>query len=269
VLVTGAGGALGEALARAFAAEDASLLLSDLDEAALRRLAATLEPDGEVAIRAADLLDDAELDALVEAVEGELGPVDVFVSNAGIETNDRFVALRGDEIDAQLGIHLRAPMLLTRALLPGMIRRGRGHVVIVSSLNGKLPFPRKAPYAAAKAGSIAFVHALRRDLRGEPVGVSVICPALVRGAGQAERAIESSGARPPRQAGTCTPEQCARAAVRAVKEGRAEVAVSERPTAPLAALQWGFPRIADYALELTGMPRFWRQVAARESERTA
>lgn len=265
VLLTGAGGALGEAFMDAFAAQGARLVLSDLDAGALEPRAARLRERGvQASVRAANLLEDDGIDGLLEAVEGDLGPVDVLVSNAGIETNARFDRLTREDIDAQLGIHLRAPMLLTHALVPGMIRRGRGHVVIVSSLNGKLPFPRKAAYSAAKAGSIAFVHSLRRDLRDEPVGVSVICPALVRGGGQAERAIEESGAEPPSRAGSCTPEQCAEAAVRAVTDGRPEIAVSERPTSPLAALQWGFPRIADHALELTGMPAFWRRIAARE-----
>lgn len=264
-LLTGAGGALGEAIAGSLASQAVNLILSDLDADALERQAERLRARGaRVSVQAANLLTDEGIDDLAAAVEGGLGPVDVLVSNAGIETNARFDRLTREDIDAQLGIHLRAPILLTHLLLPGMLARRRGHLVIVSSLNGKLPFPRKAAYTAAKAGSIAFVHSLRRDLRDEPVGVSVICPALVRGGGQAERAIEESGAEPPARAGSCTPEQCADAVVEAVTEGRPEIVVSERPTAPLAALQWGVPRIADRALELTGMPGFWRRVAARE-----
>jgi short-subunit dehydrogenase len=265
VLLTGAGGALGDALADALAAEGANLVLSDLDASDLEQRASRLRRGGvRVSVHAANLLRDDGIDGLMDAVGGELGPIDVLVSNAGIETNSRFDRLAGEDIDAQLGIHLRGPMMLTRALLPGMLDRGRGHVVIVSSLNGKLPFPRKAAYSAAKAGSIAFVHSLRRDLRDEPVGVSVVCPALVRGGGQAERAIEESGAKPPARAGSCTPRDCGAAVVKAITTGRPEIAVSSRPTSALAALQWSFPRVADHALELTGMPGFWRRIAARE-----
>ena len=265
VLLTGAGGALGDAFVDALAAEGANLILSDLDASALDERASRARGRGAtVEVVAADLLSDEGIDELVRAVEDAPGPVDVLVSNAGIETNARFDRLAREDLDAQLGIHLRGPVMLTHALLPGMLERGRGYVVIVSSLNGKLPFPRKAAYSAAKAGSIAFVHSLRRDLRDEPVGVSVVCPALVRGAGQAERAIEESGAKPPARAGSCTPEDCAAAVVEAITTGRPEIAVSSRPTALLSALQWGFPRAADRGLELTGMPAFWRRVAARE-----
>jgi short-subunit dehydrogenase len=268
--VTGAGGALGDAFVDALSMEGSNLILSDLDASALEERASRARGKGvSVDVRPADLLRDDGIEGLVDAVNQASSSVDVLVSNAGIETNSRFDRLAREDLDAQLGIHLRGPMMLTHALLPGMLERGRGHVVIVSSLNGKLPFPRKAAYSAAKAGSIAFVHALRRDLRDEPVGVSVVCPALVRGGGQAERAMEESGAKPPARAGSCTPEDCAAAVVKAITTGRPEIAVSSRPTAALSALQWGFPRAADRGLELTGMPGFWRRVAAREEKGAA
>ena len=268
VLLTGSSGALGEPLADMLAARGARLFLSDLDGEALKRQATRLRDGGaSVEVRAADLLDDCQLDSLIEEACRHLRHVDVLIVGAGVESNARFDRLERHEIEAQLGIHLRVPMLLAHALIPSMIARGRGHVVVVSSLNGKLPFPGKAPYAAAKAGSIAFVHALRRDLRDQPVDFTVVCPALVRGGGQAERAIEESGIEPPSRAGSCTPEECADATVEAIVQGKAEVAVSPKPTAPLAALQWSYPQLADRALELTGMPDFWRRVADKAEAR--
>lgn len=256
VLLTGAAGALGTATASVLAEAGARLALSDLPGEALEQAA---ERVGGVALPC-DVLDDEQLQALPDRVDG--GP-DVVISSAGIEFNARFHEVDASDLDRQLAIHLRAPMLLIRAALPGMLARGHGHVVVVSSLNGKIPFPRKVPYAAAKAGSIAMVHALRRDYRDEPVDFSVVMPALVTGGGQAARAMTQAGVDVPRLAPTATAEQCAQAIRDAIVHNRAEVAVSSTPNAPLAALQWAFPRAADRLLEATGMPDFWRRVGDR------
>jgi short-subunit dehydrogenase len=160
-------------------------------------------------------------------------------------------------------------MRLIHTAVPGMLERGRGHVVVVSSLNGKIPFPCKVPYSAAKAGSIAMVHALRREYHDRPIGFSVVMPALVTGGGQAARAMQSSGVTPPQRAHTATAEQCAEAIRDAILENRPEVAVSSRSTGLISALQWSLPTVADRLLERSGMPNFWRKVAAKRQEAEA
>jgi NAD(P)-dependent dehydrogenase (short-subunit alcohol dehydrogenase family) len=262
VLVTGAAGALGTATVRLFAEAGANLALSDRDSEALAR---TVEIASAFGVRVTaiecDVLDDDQLGALVSRAEAELGPLDVVISSAGIEFNACFEDVSFVELDRQLAIHLRSPMQLIHSALPGMLDRGRGHVVVVSSLNGKVPFPCKVPYSAAKAGSIAMVHALRREYHDRPVGFSVVMPALVTGDGQAARAMASSGIEPPKGAPTATAEQCAEAIRDAILENRPEVAVSSRSTKLIAALQWSLPGVADGLLERSGMPDFWRKVA--------
>jgi short-subunit dehydrogenase len=106
------------------------------------------------------------------------------------------------------------------------------------------------------------VHALRREYHDRPVGFSVVMPALVTGSGQAARAMQSTGVDPPSRAPTATAEQCAEAIHSAIVDNRAEVAVSSRPTAVIAALQWSMPALADRLLERSGMSEFWRRVSA-------
>lgn len=263
VLLTGAAGALGTATARLFAEAGANLALSDRDPEALARTAEIAAAFGvRVAAIECDVLDDDQLGGLVARAETELDPLDVVISCAGIEFNAFFEDVAFEELDRQLSIHLRSPMQLIHSAVPGMLERGRGHVVVVSSLNGKVPFPCKVPYSAAKAGSIAMVHALRREYHDRPVGFSVVMPALVTGGGQAARAMESSGVKSPKGAPVATAEQCAKAIRDAIVENRAEIAVSSRPTAVIAALQWSLPTVADRLLEKSGMPDFWRRVAA-------
>ncbi len=270
VLLTGAAGALGTATARLFAQAGAHLALSDRDAHPLRRTAEMASEFGaRVAALECDVLDDDQLGGLVSRAEAELGPLDVIVSSAGIEFNAYFDAVPFAELDRQLAIHLRSPMALIHSAIPGMLERGRGHVVVVSSLNGKVPFPCKVPYSAAKAGSIAMVHALRREYRDRGIGFSVVMPALVTGDGQAARAMASSGITPPNGAPVATAEQCAEAIRDAVLQNRPESAVSSRPTALIAALQWSLPTVADRLLERSGMPDFWRKVAATRQERPA
>jgi short-subunit dehydrogenase len=263
VLLTGAAGALGTATTRLFAQSGANLALIDRDKSALEKAAGAAAKHGvRVAALECDILDDDQVVAVVDRAQSELGPLDVVISSAGIEFNARFGSVPFEELDRQLAIHLRSPMHLIHATLPGMLERGRGHVVVVSSLNGKVPFPGKVPYAAAKAGSIAMVHALRREYHDRPVGFSVVMPALVTGGGQAARAMASSGVKPPSRAPTATAEQCAEAIRSAIVDNRAEVAVSSRSTALIAALQWSVPTVADRLLERSGMSEFWRRVSA-------
>jgi len=119
-------------------------------------------------------------------------------------------------------VNLRAPIQLTRALLPGMLERGRGHVVLVSSLAGKVGSPRSAVYSATKFGLRGFAAGLREDVEPRGIGVTVVFPGFVSDAGF----FAESGVRLPPWVGTRTPEQVAAAVVRGIERGRAEVDVA-------------------------------------------
>ena len=118
----------------------------------------------------------ALLDALIRRIEAEAGPIDVLVNNAGLENTSWFVHDPADVQRAVIRLNLEAPVLLTRAVLPGMLRRGRGSLVYVSSLAGSASFPGLSVYGATKAGLNNLAGALRQELKGADIGITLVQP---------------------------------------------------------------------------------------------
>lgn len=214
VLVTGATGGIGQAIARAFAARGAQLILSARRTEVLAPLAD--EVGGRVI--ACDLADRADVDRLISGA----GEVDVLVANAALPASGVFTELAQDQIDRMLEVNLRAPIALARALAPTMSARGSGHMVLISSLAGKVASPASAIYSATKFGLRGFAHGIREDLRPHGVGVSVVLPGFIRDAGM----FAEAGVELPRGVGTRTPKDVADAVLEAVAHNRAEVEVA-------------------------------------------
>jgi short-subunit dehydrogenase len=214
VLLTGASGGLGHAIARGLAARGARLVLTARRTEVLESLAA--EVGGRVL--ACDLADRAALERLVD----EAGAVDGFVANAGVPGSGVIDSFSVEEIDRALDVNLRAPMVLARLLSDGMAARGGGHIVFVNSLSGKSASVGTSIYAATKFGLRGFAQGLREDLRPRGIGVSTVFPGFIRDAGM----FHESGARLPSYVGTKRPEDVARAVVRAIERDRSEVDVA-------------------------------------------
>ncbi len=215
-LLTGATGGIGQAIARALHAEGARVLLSgrraDLLEDIRTRLGES------AACLPADLTEPGAAAELAERA----GSVDVLVANAALPASGRLDDFTPHEIDRALDVNLRAPIQLTRALLPRMLDRGRGHVVLVSSLSGKVASIGSSVYSATKFGLRGFAAGLREDLDGSGVGVTVVYPGFVSEAGM----FAEAGVRLPRWVGTVTPEQVAEAVVRGIERERVEIDVA-------------------------------------------
>jgi short-subunit dehydrogenase len=233
-LVTGAAGGIGGYIARALAAEGVNLVLSDLPEVSLDDLVSELRGGVTVESVPADLGDRDEAEGLIAAAEEALGPIDILVNNAGLEFAGPYLDRSRDEITALIEVNLIATMLLTRAALPGMLERGRGHVVNIASVAGKLPSRSLAAYAASKHGVIGFTHTLRAEYGGSPVGFSSICPGFVARAGMYGRI--SSGVEPPAPMRPVQPEQVAAAVVEAIRKDRAQTIVNGRGIWPVVLL---------------------------------
>lgn len=214
VLITGATGGIGRAIAQAFASRGAKLVVSGRRTDLLGGLA------GELGARpiACDLGERSELARLA----AEAGEIDVLVANAALPGTGELTELSQSQIDQMLEVNLRAPIALARALVPGMIERRRGHLVFISSLNGRVASPQSSIYAATKFGLRGFALGLRQDLRQHGVGVSVVAPGFIRDAGM----FADSEVKLPPGVGTRTPEQVAGAVVRAVERNRAEIDVA-------------------------------------------
>jgi short-subunit dehydrogenase len=216
-LLTGATGGLGQAIARALAQRGASLILTGRRTDVLDPLAREL---GARAL-AVDL---ADRDA-GERLAAEAGDVDILIANAGLQGMGTLDALSLADVDRVLDVNLRAPIVLARALLPGMLQRGRGQLVFISSLSGKAATSRSAMYNATKFGLRGFALALRGDLHGTGVGVSAIHPGFIRDAGM----FADAQVKLPPGIGTRSPEHVARAVVKAIEHDRAELDVASLP----------------------------------------
>ncbi len=216
VLLTGATGGLGRAIARALAERRATLVLSGRTPSALESLARALP--GEHRALAADLGEEGA----AERLASEAGPVDVLVANAAVPAGGRLERFTQDDLAQALRINLEAPVKMARALIPGMRERGSGHLVFISSLQGKVAFPHSSVYTATKFALRGFALALRDELRASGIGVSVVLPGFIREAGM----FAKSGAKAPAGLGTSSPGEVGQGVVTAIERDRAEVEVA-------------------------------------------
>lgn len=235
VLLTGAAGGLGRAIATALGERDAALVLSGRNREALEELASSLPGEGH-RILVADLGEPGVGEQLARSA----GEVDVFVANAGLPGSGEPIDFSPEEIRRIMRVNLEAPMLTAQALMPRMVERGEGHMVFVSSLSGKAAAPESSLYNAAKFGIRGFALGLRTDLRPKGVGVSVVSPGYVREAGMFARA----GIDPPPGRGTVSPEQVGAAVVRAIERDKVEVVVGGAPHRAIAHLSLVSPGLA-------------------------
>jgi NADP-dependent 3-hydroxy acid dehydrogenase YdfG len=214
VLVTGANGGIGQAIARALHSAGAQVVISGRRADALEALAS--EIDAQVVI--ADL---SRRDDVTRCMQ-EAGMLDILVANAALPATGSMLAYDSDQIDRALDVNLRAPIMMARHCLPGMVERRRGQIVFISSISAKVAAPGAAMYCASKFGLRGFSLALREDLHGTGVGVTSVLPGFIRDAGM----FADTKVRLPTGTGTRSPEQVAKAVLTAVRSNPAEITVA-------------------------------------------
>jgi short-subunit dehydrogenase len=255
VLVTGATGGIGHAIARAFAARGASLVLTG-------RRAEVLEPLASE-VRGRAIACDLSNRADVERLLGQVGETDVLVANAALPASGDLIELSQAQIDRMIEVNLRAPIAIARALAPGMIERRRGHLVFISSLAGKAASPASSLYSATKFGLRGFALGIREDLRPHGIGVSTVLPGFIRDAGMfADARIEL-----PRGVGTRSPEQVAAGVIRAIERNRAEVEVAPAGLRAGAAFAQLAPQIAASVSRRMGGEKVASDLAAGQADK--
>jgi uncharacterized protein len=224
-ILTGASRGLGVYFAEALANKGVHLALAARSESELKETADRLSRFGvrTVAIPT-DVSELTDLEELVERTTRELGPPDLLVNNAGVEKYAQYHEVDVDVIERTLRVNVWAPEVLTRLIVPGMIERGRGHIVNVASVAGKTAVPYNAIYSSSKHALVGFSWSLREELKPHGVGVSVVCPGFVSEAGMF--AHWSQGEKPPKLSSAVSPDKVASALVTAIEKDRAEVIVA-------------------------------------------
>ena len=230
-VLTGASRGIGAAIAEDLAARYAVVVLAARGRSGLEETAAKVRAkNGNPILVTADVRTEEGRNSLIAAAEAE-GDIEVLVNNAGIELAVPVVEQSTFEIESQLDVNLRAPILLTRRVLPGMVKRGRGSIVMVSSMSGKSPTPYNSVYSATKFGLNGFAGSLQFELRGTGVNVGVVCPGFVSGKGM----WADTNVKAPLMMREVAVEKVV-AAVRKVIAGTPEVLVTPGPVRPLLAL---------------------------------
>lgn len=262
-ILTGASRGLGVPIALALANEGVNLTLAARSAEGLEKVRASVEERGVRAVVVpTDVSDRAQLDALVERSERELGPTDILVNNAGIEATYPFDEYPEDEIVQLIDVNLTAPLLLTRKVLPGMLERGRGHIVQIASLAGEGGFPLQGPYAASKAALTQFTHSLRAELVDTPVDCSSVCPGFVADEGMYADMVTQTGVKASKLLGESKPDKVAQAVIKAITRGSSELFVNPAPMRPVVVLRKMFPDTAPRVLKMFGVTDLARRVAS-------
>jgi short-subunit dehydrogenase len=245
-LLTGGSRGIGPYIAKALLARGARVTLAARSAGDLERVKDNL--GGDVATVAGDVSDEADRVRMVKEAEGAFGPVDILVNNAGIESVLPFTDYTEDEVRQIVEVNLEAPIQLCRLVIPGMVERGRGHIVNIASLAGKAAVPYNTVYSATKHGLVGFSYSIREELHDTGVSVSVICPGYVTGAGLFARHHRPDTKTAP--ATLTTPPKVAGAVIRAIERDKPDVVVAGF-----------FPQLSDVSFAVS--PRVSAAIARR------
>ncbi|MEA2421992.1 MAG: hypothetical protein QOF55_1091 [Thermoleophilaceae bacterium] len=216
-MVTGGASGIGAALARAFAAQGARVVVADLDGEGAEAVAAEI---GGLGVRT-DVSREQEIRSLVERVEAGGGPIDLFFSNAGVPGPGGGPLEAPDDAWQQTwDVNVMAHVWASRAVLPGMLERGDGYLLNTASAAGLLTHVAAGPYTVTKHAAVALAEWLSINYRDAGVKVSCLCPQAVRTPMMMATVEDSTGASVLASGGMIEPEDVARATVEAIRDER-------------------------------------------------
>lgn len=263
VAVTGAGSGIGRALAHVLVARGAEVAISDLDEGGLAETMAQLRgvPGASaprVTSHVVDVRQRPDWDRYAASIEAHHGGVDVLINNAGVAIRGSFEEISYADFDLVINVNFWGVVHGVKAFLPLLRRRGAGHIVNVSSINGLVPFVKQSPYNASKYAVLGLSETLMQELREDPIRVTCVHPGGIRtniarnarGASADDAAFFDKIARTP-------PAQAAEQIVRGIEEDRERVYVGVD-----AKVMSAFKRLAPSATV-----RFFGRLSTRWGER--
>lgn len=262
-ILTGGSQGLGPLIARELARAGVNLALAARSADKLKAVADEVAQLGVAVVAIpTDLTREADRAQLIRRAEDALGPIDILINNAGLMDNGAFVRKTPAAIEAMVTTNLTAPLLLTRAVLPGMLERRRGHIVNLSSTAGGGFTSYTGTYAATKAALRSWNTALRVELEGTGVSTSAVLPGYVTEVG----VFAVLNARAHWLFGTIKPEAVARGVLRSLQRDEIEAVVNPMPMRPLFMLFALSPALAIAIGRALGVLKSWKQLYSGERE---
>jgi 3-oxoacyl-[acyl-carrier protein] reductase len=177
-LVTGASRGIGAAIAQMLAAHGARVIGTATSESGAQSISERLSPAGGAG-RVLDVRDSDAVEALIDAIGKEFGPVSILVNNAGITRDQLLMRMKDDDWNAILDTNLSSVYRTSKAVMRGMMKARKGRIVSIASVVGVTGNPGQANYAAAKAGIIAFSKSLAREIGSRGITVNVVAPGFI------------------------------------------------------------------------------------------
>lgn len=265
-LITGGSYGIGPYIAKALAKEGVNVALAARSKGKLQEVANEVAALGVKAVAIpTDLRDPLAREALITQATAELGSIDILINNASVHHAGRLQKRTPKQIESVIQTNLTAAIMLTRQVLPEMLRRKQGHLVQIASVAGKAGVPYLAVYDATKYGLVGFNHCLQAELHGSGVQSSAICQGYV--------ARDGMWARFKRKVhpafGLSSPERVATAVVRAIKRGKVESIVNPLPVRPVILLWALWPGLATRVFRWLRVNQFMQDAALQvEAEDT-
>jgi short-subunit dehydrogenase len=264
-IVTGCSSGIGPYIARELAKNGVNIVVVARSRDKIEAVAKGIRKLGVKAFPLlADVTDPIGRQAIITQAEAEFGPIDILVNNASQHYCGRLITRSPEMVRAVIETNLLAPMLLTRAVLPGMLERGRGHLVQISSLAGKAGLPFLSLYGASKYGLVGFNHSLQGELKGTGVQSTVVCPGFV--------SLEGMWARFHRRVhpgfGLNSLDAVARKVVSAIKQDKVEVLINRLPVRPVILLWALMPGLASQIFGLIRVDDFMAGVGQQAEAET-
>lgn len=233
VWITGASSGIGESLAYAFSKQGAKLILSARRVEELQRVKATCNiPDENCFILPLDVSDAESLPVLSQQVYNRFGSVDILINNAGVSHWTKVKDLSLDVIHKIFNVNFFGGIALTKAVLPQMLEKKHGHIVVISSVLGKMVVQKQAAYNASKHALQGFYDTLRLEVAHDGVGVLLVCPGFVR-TNVAKNSLNKAGVAINQDNDKIVkglnPDDVANSILKAIEKKKDEIIIAGRP----------------------------------------
>lgn len=270
VIITGASAGIGRALAQELGAQKARLVLAARSIDKLQQLSEELAAAGteSVAVQT-DVSDPNDLESLVEKAVQHYGRIDVLINNAGIEFFRHFENADAGDILQTIETNFTGTVLLTRFVIPQMLKQQSGSIINMSSTAGKHCPPFGAVYGATKSAMIGFTQGLRGEYLKRGISTTAICPGFTKNGGVYEDIVTRTGKRTNLALGGTSTKAVTKAVMKAIRKGPPEIIVNWPPIRPAMVLREIFPRLGE--MLASAVPRSFtkRAAAAAEQEQQA